>query len=114
MTEQTSQPLPTPSTSETSSQAPTKLATVQPGPTTEDPIQAPGADSITELFSRYPDVTQEQAKRVITHLRETRGKIGLDQKPIKEAKPRVSKAKSDPKKPKLTAAELADLLDLPL
>lgn len=68
----------------------------------------PGPDSITELFARYPEVTPEQAAKVVAHLRATRGKIGQDQKPIKEPKPRAAKA--DPKRPKLSAEELADLL----
>lgn len=104
MNEQNSTNSPSASTSEKSLPVPTKLETV---PIESSPLGDPGPDSITELFSRYPDVSPEQARRVVAHLRATRGKIGLDQKPIKEAKPKATKP---PAKGKLTAAELADLL----
>lgn len=96
----------TPSTSATSLPVPQKPSP----PTTEaaSPLGDPGPDSITELFSRYPDVPKDAARKVVAHLRATRGKIGLDQKPIKEPK---AKAAPKPGKAKLSAAELADLLD---
>jgi hypothetical protein len=69
----------------------------------------PEPDAITELFNRYPDVTPDQAKRVIEHLRATRSKIGQDQKPIKETKPKAA-PKASGSKTKLSAEELASLL----
>lgn len=76
-----------------------------PSPT--EPLAVDDVDSITELFARYPEVTEAQARRVVAHLRATRGKIGQDQKPTKTPKVAAPKAGA---KPKLTAEELAELL----
>lgn len=109
MTEPNSQPSQTASTSATSSPAPTKPETAQESTEAKaSPLGDPGPDSITELFNRYPELPEDKLKAVVAHLRATRGKIGQDQKPVKEAK-----AKAAPKGPtkKLSAEELAALLD---
>lgn len=108
MTEQKSPTSQPPSTSATSLPVPTQPETTSPTEAEASPLGDPGPDSITELFSRYPDVTPEQAKRVIAHLRAMRGKIGQDQKPIKEAKPKAVAKPGNSKK--LSAEELAELL----
>lgn len=86
----------------------TPPATPSPTEAKPSPLGDPGPDSITELFARYPEVTEEQARRVVAHLRATRGKIGQDQKPIKAPK-KVAAPKATNSK-KLSAEELAELL----
>lgn len=78
----------------------------QEGLTTDKP------DSISELFSRYPKVDPEQARRVILELRKERAKLGEDQKPIK-APAKVRAPKAPARKISNTADLLAELgLDL--
>lgn len=79
---------------------------------TPTPLTTDKPDSITELFDRYPDIPDEAIDRVIAHLRETRAQIGADQKPVKVPKPKAEPKGKGPARPKLTAEELALLLDV--
>jgi hypothetical protein len=85
---------------------------VAPSPATcsadQTPLTTDKPDSITELFARYPQVTDAQVDAVIAHLREVRKTIGQDQKPLPKPKA-PPKAKASPKA-KLTADELKTLL----
>lgn len=62
--------------------------TDSPASPTPSPLETSSPDSITELFSRDPETwTDGDMDRMISHLRETRAKLGENQRPEKKAKP---------------------------